>query len=105
MTAAAPNPAPRPAARPVLLEPPLLSLAVMLGPSVEVEDALAAAGDPEGPAVGDPEEVPSAPDVVAAALSLPVLVPAVFNGCSVNGALVLLIPGQLVLPITVTVEG
>ena len=109
ITAAAPRPAPRPAARPTLLEPPL-SLAVMSGPPVA--DADAAAWVPD--IVSDPVcallppsevDVDVAELVVVVSSLLPVVVPSVFNGCSVKGAEVLVIPGQLVLPITVTVLG
>jgi hypothetical protein len=86
MTAAAPNPAPSPAAS-AMLEPPLSLLAVTFAPSVADSDAAACVAV-------DPEE--GAMDVV---------VPSVFKGCSVNAAVVLVIPGQLVLPMTVTVVG
>lgn len=84
ITAAAPRPAPKPAARPTLLEPPL-SLAVMFGPPVD--DADAAAWEPD--IVSDPvdcallpaSEVDVAVSLVVVSSLLPVVVPSVFNGC------------------------
>ena len=109
MTAAAPRPAPRPAARPTLLDPPpFCSLAVIFGPLVDDADAPASEPELESEPVASPlvcgSDVGVAVVSVVASL-LPVVVPPVFNGCSVNGAVVLEKPGQLVLPITVTVLG
>jgi hypothetical protein len=95
MTAAAPNPAPSPAAS-ATLEPPLSLLAVIFDLSVADADAAAWVAV-------DLEEV--VVDVGDLSSSVDVVVPSVFNGCSVNAAVVLVIPGQLVLPMTVTVVG
>jgi hypothetical protein len=95
MTAAAPNPAPSPAAS-ATLEPPVSLLGVITDPSVADADAAAWVAV-------DPEEVVM--DVGDIASSVDVVIPPVFKGCSVNAAVVLVIPGQLVLPMTVTVVG
>lgn len=95
-TAAAPSPAPSPAARPVLLDPPPEDP----GGALDVAEAAAALT-----VLDDLEFVPD-PDVVAAAwLLVSVVVPSVTSGLAVNGEVVLVIPGQLVLPITVMVDG
>ena len=101
ITAAAPRPAPRPAARPTLLDPLLLD--VTFNAPAPVEDA--AAGEPD---VLQSEFVGLAlvPSVVVAKESVDALVvPFVLRGCWVKGAVVDVIPDQLVLPITVTVVG
>ena len=85
-----------------MLDPELLDTAAVL------EEAEAAAALPV--ALGDPvvvvtEFVPLADEVVAACVFVSVVVPSETRSLAVNGVVVLVKPGQLVLPITVTVEG
>lgn len=98
-TAAAPKPAPKPAARPVLLDPPPPEDAE----PVNVEEAPAAVPElaDELAAVVDTEVELNELEVVCVF----VLVPSDTRGLAVKAAVVLVNPGQLVLPITVMVDG
>jgi hypothetical protein len=101
MTAAAPSPAPSPAASPVLLDPLFPSL-LLPTESAPLPLALTAAGDPVSDALGvtlSPRRVSVCVAVSVATVVTP------FNGCSVKPAVVGALPGQVVLPITVTVVG
>lgn len=102
-TAAAPSPAPNPAASPVLLELSPLDAAG----AVEVSEAAAAVPVPLLVWVGDVVGIMLVlPVVVSLPPSVLVVVPSVTRGLLwVNGVVVDVMPGQLVLPITVTVEG
>ena len=101
-TAAAPSPAPNPAAKPVLLDPPPLDAAGLLA----VAEAAAALAVFDDKLAGVFVLLTDVVDEVAAAwLLVSVAVPLETRSLAVNGDVVLVYPGQRVLPITVMVEG
>jgi hypothetical protein len=100
-TAAAPKPAPSPAARPALLDPPP---PLEIGGALDVCDAAAAVSELD--VVDVDVDAVLEPLLVSGPADSLVLVPSVTNGLLwVNGVVVDVMPGQLVLPITVTVDG